>query len=159
MEDDRLYCHPYCHLYCRLYCHPYCLCHMEEMCIICIATSTVRSILRNNSLSQFESAVADLRVDEEVGELPLTVEHVKTGLEAVTMMMFPHRALFPRLMIRRVVIVPVLIACCLLFKDDLHHAVAGWMAEASLVPITSGVKLSMAAHLRGLLSALAFSPS
>ena len=60
----------------------------------CVAT--MHAALRGDSLTAFESALEDARVDpdEENDEpIALTVEHIETALESVTNIVFPHHAL------------------------------------------------------------------
>ena len=55
--------------------------------------STVRALVRGESLTAFESALQDARMNEAGEEEEITMEHVKIALEAVTTTVFPHRAL------------------------------------------------------------------
>ena len=55
--------------------------------------STVRAIVRGESLTAFESALQDARTNEAGEEEEITNEHVQTALEAVATTVFPHRAL------------------------------------------------------------------
>ena len=58
--------------------------------------ATMHAALRGDSLTAFESALEDARVDpDEEDEEPaaLTVEHIETALKSVTNIVFPHRAL------------------------------------------------------------------
>ena len=60
-------------------------------------TATVRSLLRGDSLTAFNTALEDERIPEEGGEgeapLAITAEMVTVALAAVTKTVFPHRAL------------------------------------------------------------------
>jgi hypothetical protein len=61
--------------------------------------ATVGAILKGDSLSAFETALEDARVDHDLNDdetpvpIPLTVEHVDQALAAVTTLVFPFRAL------------------------------------------------------------------
>ena len=55
--------------------------------------STVRALARGESLTAFESALQDSWMNEAGKEEEITIEHVKIALEAVTITVFPHRAL------------------------------------------------------------------
>ena len=55
--------------------------------------STVRSLVRGESLTSFEAALQDARTDEGGEEQPITAEHVEVALDAVASTVFPHRAL------------------------------------------------------------------
>ena len=55
--------------------------------------ATVRALLSGESETTFNAAFQEARTDAEGVEVPATVEHVKTALEAVTTSIFPHRAL------------------------------------------------------------------
>ena len=55
----------------------------------------IRTILRGDSLTAFESSIQESRENSEMPEepLPLTVEHINKALLAVSHDVFPHRAL------------------------------------------------------------------
>jgi hypothetical protein len=57
--------------------------------------NTIRTILRGDSLTAFESSIYESRSNpEEPGEqIPLTVEMITSALQAVSQDVFPHRAL------------------------------------------------------------------
>jgi hypothetical protein len=55
--------------------------------------STVRALVRGESLTSFETALSDARTAEDGTEEPMTADHVDTALAAVTNAVFPHRAL------------------------------------------------------------------
>ena len=57
--------------------------------------ATVRSLLRGDSLTAFNTALEDERApeDAEAPPLAITVKMVETALDAVTLAVFPHRAL------------------------------------------------------------------
>ena len=55
--------------------------------------STVRAILKGESLTAFESALQEARINEEGEEQTITSEHIKKALDGVTLSVFPHRAL------------------------------------------------------------------
>jgi hypothetical protein len=55
--------------------------------------STVRALLGGESETTFNAALQEARTNAEGVEQPLTVDHVKTSLAAVTESIFPHRAL------------------------------------------------------------------
>ena len=55
--------------------------------------STVRALLRGESLTAFEAAVQEARTDGNGNQANLTADHVDTALEAVAQTVFPHRAL------------------------------------------------------------------
>jgi type IV secretory pathway VirB10-like protein len=58
--------------------------------------ATVAAILQGDSLTSFETALEDLRIDPDPNnQVPvvLTIEHVETALRAVTTVVFPFRAL------------------------------------------------------------------
>jgi hypothetical protein len=58
-------------------------------------SNTVVAILKGDSLTAYEAAVEDLTVDpnNDTQVIPLTEDHVKKGLRAVTEAVFPFRAL------------------------------------------------------------------
>ena len=56
-------------------------------------SSTVRALLKGESLTAFESALQDARTDEDGTVAAITADHVKTAMEAVAQTVFPHRAL------------------------------------------------------------------
>jgi len=55
--------------------------------------STVQALVRRESGVSFETALQDARTDNQGVEQALTVDFVKTALQAVTASVFPHRAL------------------------------------------------------------------
>ena len=55
--------------------------------------STVQALLRGESLTAFEASLQEARTGDDGAEAPLTPEHVNTAMEAVSQMVFPHRAL------------------------------------------------------------------
>ena len=55
--------------------------------------ATVRSVVKGESATAFESALQEQRMGEDGVELPLTTDHVDKALEAVAASVFPHRAL------------------------------------------------------------------
>ena len=55
--------------------------------------ATVRSLIKGESATAFESALQEKRMDENGEELPISEEHVQGALEAVSSTVFPHRAL------------------------------------------------------------------
>jgi hypothetical protein len=55
--------------------------------------STVRALVRGESLTAFEAALQDARMNEAGEEQPITPVHVQQALEAVGTTVFPHRAL------------------------------------------------------------------
>ena len=55
--------------------------------------STVRALLKGESLTAFKSALQDARTDEEGTVAAITADHVKTAMEAVAQTVFPHCAL------------------------------------------------------------------
>ncbi len=55
--------------------------------------STVRAILKGESLIAFESSLQEARLSEEGLEAILTAEHIELALQGVTATVFPHRAL------------------------------------------------------------------
>ena len=70
--------------------------------------STVRALVKGESLVTFEAAIQDDRTTEDGVELPLTLEHVNNGLKAVTVSVFPHRALeIQKLWMKRKMFKPV----------------------------------------------------
>ncbi len=56
-------------------------------------TSTIRALLRGESLTTFETALADARQDAEGAETALSAEMVEIAMDNVTKSVFPHRAL------------------------------------------------------------------
>ena len=54
--------------------------------------STVRALVRGESLTSFETALQDARTNEAGEELPITPDNVKMALDAVATTVFPHRA-------------------------------------------------------------------
>ena len=55
--------------------------------------STVRALVPGESLTAFESAIQDVRMNEEGEEQEITTEHIQIALNAVSTTVFPHRAL------------------------------------------------------------------
>jgi hypothetical protein len=55
--------------------------------------STVRAVVRGESLTSFEAALQEARMDEAGLEQQITPEMVQEALEAVSTSVFPHRAL------------------------------------------------------------------
>ena len=55
--------------------------------------ATVRSLIKGESATAFESALQEKRMDKYGEELPISEEHVQGALEAVSSTVFPHRAL------------------------------------------------------------------
>ena len=55
--------------------------------------STVRALIRGESLTAFESSLQDARTKEDGTFNQITAEHVDTAMEAVAHTVFPHRAL------------------------------------------------------------------
>lgn len=54
--------------------------------------STVRALIRGESLTAFETALQEARTADDQ-EVPITAAHVDTALEAVAAVVFPHRSL------------------------------------------------------------------
>ena len=70
--------------------------------------STVRALVRGESLTSFETALQDARTNEAGEELPITPDNVKMALDAVATTVFPHRALeIQRLWMNRRMFKPV----------------------------------------------------
>jgi hypothetical protein len=58
--------------------------------------ATINAALKGDSLTAFEAALEEARVDpdpDEADPMALTIEHVEIALKAVTNIVFPHRAL------------------------------------------------------------------
>ena len=55
--------------------------------------STVRALVGGESETTFDTALQEARIDADGAELDMTVEHVQAALTAVTVTVFPHRAL------------------------------------------------------------------
>ena len=55
--------------------------------------ATVRSLVKGESATAFETALQDIRIGENGEEQPITEIHVEKALEAVAATVFPHRAL------------------------------------------------------------------
>ena len=56
--------------------------------------ATVRALICGETLTSFESALADACKPNELGKLePIMLEHIQTALAAVSNQVFPHRAL------------------------------------------------------------------
>jgi hypothetical protein len=58
--------------------------------------STIRALLKGESLTAFETALEDVRVDPDPNiqaPLPLTLEHIIDPMDQVAEAVFPHRAL------------------------------------------------------------------
>ena len=55
--------------------------------------STVRALVRGESLTAFETALQDAHTVDELGDQPITSDNVQTAIDAVTTTVFPHRSL------------------------------------------------------------------
>ena len=55
--------------------------------------STLRALLRGESLTSFEAALQEARTNDAGEEQPITPEMIVTAMDAVTATVFPHRAL------------------------------------------------------------------
>ena len=55
--------------------------------------ATIRVIVKGESITAFEAALEDARLDENGVEQPMTEDHVQQALDAVSATVFPHRAL------------------------------------------------------------------
>jgi hypothetical protein len=75
--------------------------------------STIRAILRGESLASFESMLQEARVEEEGVEAPIRVEHIKEALDQVTKEVFPHWVLdIQRLWMQRAMKKPFDLSIC-----------------------------------------------
>jgi len=55
--------------------------------------STVRALVKGESLTAFDTALEDARTDEEGNQIAIVADHVQKALDAIMNMVFPHRAL------------------------------------------------------------------
>jgi hypothetical protein len=59
-------------------------------------TSTIRALLKGESLTAFDTLLEDVRIDPDPNVqalVPLTVDHIGQAMDSVATAVFPHRAL------------------------------------------------------------------
>jgi hypothetical protein len=79
-------------------------------------TSTIRALLKGESLTAFDTALEDVRVDPDPNVqalVPLTVDHIGQAMESVATTVFPHRALeIQKLWMNRGMRKPCILSTC-----------------------------------------------
>ena len=59
-------------------------------------TATIRSLLKGESLTAFDTALEDARIDQDpnvMAPMALTIDHIGTAMDSVATTVFPHRSL------------------------------------------------------------------